>query len=200
MAIKIEKIYKEWGIDEVFGEGQFCPVCHGTEFTHLEPAGGIYCNKCDATFSCRYTNGDPGLVVDCYPNGYTKNGKLEKNGVKYYIDPARFYSDQVSFWQVLKPCNGGLDDRKYWCTGSKAQLHHSLKEAPYGEELFFFNPRVLARKQGAPIHDFFAFTTIEKEHPEGYYRREQCEEVYEDDHMWVHRCLPKAGEKPVFQS
>src|SRR5262245_56940150 len=42
-----------------------CPVCGGTEFTELVPAGGIWCNECNAEFSCRDTAGDPGLVIDC---------------------------------------------------------------------------------------------------------------------------------------
>jgi hypothetical protein len=41
-----------------------CPVCGGTEFTELVPAGGVWCDECNARFSCRYTGGDPGLVID----------------------------------------------------------------------------------------------------------------------------------------
>ena len=41
-----------------------CPVCGGTDFTELVPAGGVWCDECNAEFSCRYTGGDPGLVID----------------------------------------------------------------------------------------------------------------------------------------
>lgn len=42
-----------------------CPVCGGKEFVELLPAGGVWCDRCNAKFMCRDTAGDPGLVVDC---------------------------------------------------------------------------------------------------------------------------------------
>lgn len=58
---------KVWHLDDHMRpfDHIICPVCEGTVFVSVEPCGGVWCDGCNAVFSCRDTAGDPGLVVDC---------------------------------------------------------------------------------------------------------------------------------------
>jgi hypothetical protein len=61
MALRVEEI--ERGMKPF--DHIWCPVCGGQEFVELAPAGGVWCEECNAHFSCRATGGDSGLVIDC---------------------------------------------------------------------------------------------------------------------------------------
>lgn len=101
-----KRIHRPWSLDQLFDDDQWCPVCKGTKFTEVEGLG-IYCDQCQAEFSLRDTTGDPGVVIDCEPATWT-----------YYPIPRAAWTkkERPVFWQVLKPCNDGLDDRQRWCT------------------------------------------------------------------------------------
>lgn len=63
--------YEGWGValEHIDRHAPFklikCPLCWGTEFTSVDFAQ-VWCDTCHATFTVRYTSGDPGLVIDCY--------------------------------------------------------------------------------------------------------------------------------------
>ncbi len=180
MTVKLAQFYKGWNLQAVFGDGkQWCPVCGSRNFTSYEPAGGLFCDQCGARFACRDTAGDPGLVVDCFPAGYDEHGIFKGRAVKFWIDPARGDNRGVAFWQVLKDCNGGLDDRAQWCASFKTMRHIT---APVGTELFQFT--------SARIPE------LVQDRIEGLYRREQCERVFDDSYL-IHTCIPLSGQTPV---
>jgi len=104
-------IYRHWTVEDIFGDDvMFCPVCGQSRFVKLEPGGGVWCKECNANFVIRHTAGDPGVVVDCFTEH-----------VRGYYVP-----EGSSFWQVLKDCDGGLDDRNRWCARVNGKLDLSV--------------------------------------------------------------------------
>lgn len=106
------RYHQPWGLADLFDDGQWCPICHGRAFTHCEGAG-IECDECGATFALRSTAGDPGVVIDCWGNPQGKYAAIVPgiHGTIYY------------FWQVVKECEAGLDDRQRWCSHSGTYGH-----------------------------------------------------------------------------
>jgi hypothetical protein len=245
--LRTERIHPPWSLDDVFGDGQWCPVCHGTEFVFLE-GHGIFCCTCNAEFKLRATAGDPGVVVDCLP--------IAQDGRFVVTRPVRegHPGDRPYFWQVLKECESGLADRDKWCTdldlsdlGEHRFLHVYRSDPPMGQEVFWYTTHDLVKQlayerwlkrtpkgralralteRGCPDYDadregYKAFSDeyrrlqsalwayerrvsplIEQRlreagHEPGYYLAGQCERIFADDGFYIHRCIPKPGEKPV---
>jgi hypothetical protein len=147
MALMTERFFGKWGLGDIFGEGQWCPVCSGTEFTHIE-GHGIVCDGCEAELRLRATAGDAGVVVDCLPR---------KDGKYIILHPTLIEGQEPQFWQVLKECESGLADRDHWCTnlrlddlGEGRHLYVHQEDAPLGQELFLYRrydvARLLARE------------------------------------------------------
>ena len=104
--LAVKRIHRPWSLDDLFDDRQWCPVCKGNQFTNLEGAG-IWCDECNAQFEVGYTSGDPGVVITCTPPEWS-----------YYAITRKTWTqeDRAHFWQVLKPCDDGLDGRDVWCT------------------------------------------------------------------------------------
>lgn len=141
--LKTERIHGDWSLEDIFGDGQWCPVCGGEEFTHIE-GYGITCDECESEFKLRMTAGDAGVVVDCLP---------QERG-KYIIQrPVLHGKNGPHFYQVLKECEAGLDDRDNWHTnldladlGEYRFLTLYRKDGPVGKELFRYDAYGVARK------------------------------------------------------
>ena len=146
-----DRIHRAWSLEDIFGDGQWCPYCHGTEFTHVE-GSDITCDRCDAEFQLRMTAGDPGVVVDAIP--------AETKYVTVYQTLAyKSIRSQMSCacWQVLKECERGLDDRDHWCSpfksevGDHSDFYLTQSDPPLGREVFRFSTydvgKVLAREK-----------------------------------------------------
>lgn len=131
------RIHQPWALDVLFDDGQWCPICHNRAFTYLE-GSGITCNTCGAAFELRYTAGDPGVVIDCWgdPNGKYAAQAPAAHGTLYY------------FWQVVKECEAGLDDRQRWCSHSTKYLTDYRADDPLlFAEVFYFEPYETAKQQ-----------------------------------------------------
>ena len=224
--LKISYLESGWDLQSVFGDRQqWCPVCGSRDFVWSEPAGGLSCQICQAEFACRPTAGDPGLVVDCWPHGYDHQGAFKGRGVKFWLDPGRFHQQQISFWQVLKTCERGLEDRDHWCSSYKHEGHRFHIVEAVGVELYCFRAGDVARfllyrswcvRHPQPATDDPGFMhwqsamsnwvskrqdkraeKISLGRQEGYYVATQCDTIFSEDNWWIHRCLPRPGEQPV---
>ena len=146
-----DRIHRAWSLEDIFGDGQWCPYCHSVEFTHVE-GSGITCDRCNAEFRLRMTAGDPGVVVDAIP-AETKYVTVHQ---KLSIDRPRTQG-RCSCWQVLKECERGLDDRDRWCSPFKSEVegrsgfYLTQSDPPLGKEIFCFQAydvgKVLAREK-----------------------------------------------------
>lgn len=191
----------EWTIEDLFSEGQWCPVCGSEKFVAQLPFGEVYCAQCDAAFSCRHTTGDPGVVIDCDPAGY-KDGVLDTSmgGYKYLLP---FIKEPIALYQVLKPCNSGLDDRDHWCCPSNGSMYLTKNKGPIGKEVFRFDKFERARdvlhqqKVECPTFEEIEKVANTLNFEDGYYTEKQCQKVFRDDCYWVHRCIPLEGAKPI---
>lgn len=147
--LRIVQFCKAWSLTDIFGDGQWCPVCGGTTFTCWE-GDAVYCNRCNAKFTLRMTCGDEGVVVDCHPD--------HEDAPVRVLWPPRQPGQQPYFWQVLKTCDGGLADRDRWChnlaltldgnpENMRGQFDVSHKDAPQGVgvEVFWYEPLRIAR-------------------------------------------------------
>lgn len=211
MGLKIYKLHNSWTLKQLFSDGQWCPVCGWEGFSAEIPAGGVGCTNCGATFSCRGM-ADPGLVIDCFPKGYV-NGRIDKNDhadIKYLLpEPDADCKFGISFWQVLKDCDGGLDGRSHWCSTIPKRFYVSRSNGgPAGKELFFYNPYELAEfilAAKSITEDKPQYPNIQQieeyakdfQGEKGYYTRNQCYKVFKQDAYWVHRCIPNEHEKPL---
>ena len=148
-----DRIHRVWSLEDIFGDGQWCPYCHGTEFTYVE-GSDITCDRCNAEFRLRMTAGDPGIVVDAIP-AETKYMTVERSLITGSSDSRSQMS--CACWQVLKECEGGLADRDHWCSpfSSEEEGHSGFylyqSDPPLGREIFSFSAydvgRVLAREK-----------------------------------------------------
>jgi hypothetical protein len=138
-----ERIHHDWSLEDIFGDGQWCPVCLGKEFTHVE-GEGITCDRCGSKFELRMTAGDPGVVVDCLPSQR-----------KYIIQRSVLFGNgedkKPYFYQVLKQCERGLDDRETWITnldikdlGEYRFMHIRQDDGAMGQEIFYFEAHDVA--------------------------------------------------------
>ena len=246
------RIHPPWSLSDLFDDGQWCPICHGRAFTHTEGAG-LDCDQCGASFELRYTAGDPGVVIDCWGNAKGKYAALAAgiHGPLYY------------FWQVVKECEEGLDDRQRWCSNSgtygtryrasdpllfaevyhfdhyetakqlaRAKWHKTPTAKKLSAELQAATPPPSEQPTAVEVHARYALIQhpaeqraawdtyyevlrrwqaslweyerlhVDEEQtalagrPEGLYFAEQCEQTWPEDGFWLHRCLPKVGEKP----
>lgn len=101
MAITTRFIEPGWDAEFVFGN-IWCPVCGGTKFVELVPAGGVWCDQCNTKFWVTGTAGDPGVVVHASP----KHAWWAAKG----HDPAD-WKHSAYFWKVMKI--GELE--REWC-------------------------------------------------------------------------------------
>ena len=198
MTLKKIEYFPGWDVDKLFGTGQRCPVCHGTNFTQRVPNGMVFYEECNAKFFIEGILPEVGVVIYCYPYGYTKL-EPELNGpVKYYIDLSKFKHGQNYFWQKISETRG-LKTLGIWGSFLKDK---SKQNIPAGEELFFFSPINQALEEvvtpiGDPTQVQNNAAEIEKLYPEGYYFREQSEVINEDDGNFLHNCSSKKGEFPI---
>ncbi len=195
-----------WSLDEVFGPGQWCPVCGGEQFVLVEGRLPI-CTTCEARFELRDTAGDPGVVIDCWP---TPDGK--------YIIRDWPAGRPVHLYQVLKECEGGLADRDQWLTVRGHGLERWWRGRPLGAETCVYRPhdvawvlahrdwRRLAPDQQRAEQEYPFVHARQRQHegtleqlgrPAGRYLRADAEEVFDDDGHLIHRCIPKAGSQPI---
>lgn len=232
-----QRVCQEWSLDEIFDDGQWCPICQGAKFTHIE-GQGIFCDHCNASFTLRMPGGDDGVVIDCKADPHGRYAFVGRPQVKGKENP--YY-----FWQVLKPCNEGLHDRTHWLSGigSDMESYYYSREratkAPRFARLCTYSTHKAAEQQlwenwiktptyqklkereaacadgdyaekdrvWGDMNQASAKYRLKNEAavgqklealglPEGLYFEHQCEKIF-DDSFWVHRCIPKAGEKPV---
>ena len=203
---------RDWPVWKLFGPEQWCPVCGGHQFGGI-PGGYVYCSDCNAEFVVSPHGGDIGVLIDCRPENDGTRGT-------HYIPLSRVSPDvPVRFYQVLKPCDGGLETR-LWHSVSFADSGNTFS-APVGVPLALYDMYDVrqnlasewARKRTAKgragdwvyvkwyvlnhwMDDRFS---LGYEPEEGYYRQSDCDRVFEDDGMSVHRCIPKKGEQPVWK-
>jgi len=147
----VARFCKSWSLADIFGAGQWCPVCGGTDFTYTE-GDAVYCDRCNAKFTLRMTCGDDGVVVDCHP----ATADTPVLVLRPTRNPQR-PDVQPYFYQVLKTCEGGLADRDRWC--HNLDLRGPNRDADWsweditrdefpqgvGTEVFWYDPVRVAR-------------------------------------------------------
>jgi hypothetical protein len=123
--LKTRYIHRYWSVEDLFGdEIMFCPVCGKSEFVKLEPNGSVWCSECNCFFTVRDTAGDEGVVIDCH-----------LDHVEGYFLPE---GQKFSFWQVVKDCNEGLNDRKRWCADLGGSRDHDFtRDKAVGVKKFY---------------------------------------------------------------
>lgn len=225
--LNVVRFCKAWSLAAIFGDGQWCPVCGGTDFTYYE-GDAVYCDRCNAKFALRMTGGDEGVVVDCYPEGDGSPVRV--------LWPPRQPAQQPYFWQVLKTCEAGLDDRDNWCHNLDFTVNGDPEHDCYverekfpqgvGTEVFYYEPyriathrtwqqwqRSQAGRAAAQLdvyegqQAYFAYerkhrptyeaTLRAAAHREGLYTRAQCAEVFPQDGYVIHGCVPLEGAVPL---
>jgi hypothetical protein len=195
----------EWTLQELFSDGQWCPVCGKDKFTALEPFGGVWCDECGATFEIGQLSADPGVAITCKPENYPQ-GIHNGRPVLYYIDPKYFYENKVVFWQILKDCDGGLDNRNRWCA-NKTDMRVYKKNGHLGIKVARFDALLIARHKLQKQKDQFYVPELEllklkndlsKKHTDGYYKMEDVDEIV-DHHLTINLCIPKVGAKPIYE-
>jgi len=144
--LKTDRIHREWSLENIFGDGQWCPFCHGEEFIHVE-GDGIYCTECSAEFGVRMTAGDAGVVVDAFSG--ESNYTIRHRG--FVLDNVVMSRGSSACWQVLKECEEGLNDRAHWLThlnrgDERGFLYHTRDADPLGERVYFFAVYDVARQ------------------------------------------------------
>ena len=60
------EIYREANLDIWEWEDLRCPYCGDNHFVSIDHSG-VYCDTCNTKFSVRSTAGDPGCVIDVFP-------------------------------------------------------------------------------------------------------------------------------------
>jgi hypothetical protein len=152
--LTISRYHSAWSLADLFNDDQWCPVCHGNQFSQIE-GSLVGCNGCGAEFELRMTAGDPGVAIDCFPdpkgkyvaclpgcdiNSWKQTSHDEWERKSYRLKRISPYY----FWQVIKECESGLDDRQRWCS-ELAGYHSYCKTDPLGfEEVFYFDPNHIA--------------------------------------------------------
>jgi len=200
--LRTERICKVWSLNDLFDDGQWCPICLGREFTLVE-GDSITCDGCGASFWLRYTGGDRGVIIDCQPD--------ESYG-RFVVPAERVVVGEGApqFWQVLKTCNYGLGDRDHWCCNvKKGSLYWLEADGPAGKELLHFGPVTAgiemlerwwtSKTEGSPEglerRAKYEAQFRKDNLLEGFYFQEQCEAVWgkKDQNR---RCVPVRNQKP----
>lgn len=122
-------------LDELFSDGQWCPICHGTEFEYTLGMD-VVCSKCWAEFVVRPTNSDPGVTIACKPHDGSHRLLLPSTALK---DPDLYREDALWLHQVIKPCDDGLESRRWWTTYWPERKNLSLQDPPRGIEIFCYS-------------------------------------------------------------
>lgn len=98
-----------------------CPVCGCTEFTELGTGGGVWCDRCNASFSVRMTSGDAGCVVDCKIDHVYGGHRIAMKAKGYYRN-TRFDHEEpgVYLYKIMKEPDGqgGSGDCRSWYLAS----------------------------------------------------------------------------------
>lgn len=103
-----------------------CPVCGRGDFVELGQGGGIFCVECNASFSLRNTNGDPGCVVDCnipYLGNPYRHALIEKGYIVKKEGWQGEYNEHgpaIYFYRILKEPqeDGTCTDDRGWIMAS----------------------------------------------------------------------------------
>lgn len=136
--LTVERVHREWSLEALFDDDQWCPVCLGHDFIYTEGDKGVYCKVCEARFVVRPTAGDPGVVIDCWGDPMGRHAALP--GQKPTLPTDHIYY----FWQVLKTCEDGLGDRVRWCSHTaRYNLYYTLAKAqadPIFAQVYQFYP------------------------------------------------------------
>jgi hypothetical protein len=115
-----------------------CPVCGGDSFTEIVPAGSVWCDECNARFTCRTTCGDPGCVVDCHLEALEDPYRLimfAKGFMMQHACPAvADVQPRAYFYAVLKHCDLDPDNLARGVAWILSALAMTPEHQLYGDE------------------------------------------------------------------